>query len=75
MKPLSIAVREDAMVPLDRWLATQLAQALNRPVPRGLTRKAIVGGLIAVAGRIVRFVVDNDAPVEPGQVLALVETA
>lgn len=28
-----------------------------------------------VAGRIVRFVVDNEAPVEPGQVLALVETA
>ena len=28
-----------------------------------------------VAGRIVRFVVDNEAPVEPGQTLALIETA
>lgn len=28
-----------------------------------------------IAGCIVRFVVDNEAPVEPGQVLALVETA
>lgn len=28
-----------------------------------------------VAGRIVRFEVDNEAPVEPGQTLAIVETA
>ncbi len=54
MKPLSIVVREDAMVPLDRWLATELARILGRPVPRGLVRKAIVGGVVSVAGRIVR---------------------
>lgn len=54
MKPVSIVVREDAMVPLDRWLATELAQALGRNVPRGLTRKAILKGLAAVGGRIVR---------------------
>ena len=28
-----------------------------------------------IAGRIVRFVAGNETPVEPGQVLALVETA
>ena len=28
-----------------------------------------------VAGRIVRFLVDNDAPVEPGQALVVVEIA
>ena len=54
MKPLAIAVLQDAMVPLDRWLATELTGALKRPVARSLTRKAIVGGLVAVAGRIVR---------------------
>ncbi len=54
MKPLSIVVREDAMVPLDRWLATELSQTLGRPVPRGLVRKAIVGGVVTVGGRIVR---------------------
>ena len=54
MKPVSIVVREDAMVPLDRWLATELAQALGRSVPRGLTRKAILKGLVTVGGRIVR---------------------
>lgn len=54
MKPLSIVVREDAMVPLDRWLATELSRTLGRPVPRGLVRKAIVGGVVTVAGRIAR---------------------
>ena len=54
MRSLSIPVREDAVVPLDRWLATELTQALKRPVPRGLTRKAIVGGLVTVGGRIAR---------------------
>ncbi len=54
MKPLSIVVREDAMVPFDRWLATELSRALGRPVPRSLVRKAIVGGVVAVGGRIVR---------------------
>jgi RluA family pseudouridine synthase len=54
MKPVSIVVREDAMVPLDRWLATELARELGRPVPRGLTRKAILRGLVAVGGRIIR---------------------
>ena len=54
MKPLSIVVREDAMVPLDRWLATELSAALGRPVPRGLVRKAIVGGVVTVGGRIAR---------------------
>lgn len=54
MKPVSIVVREDAMVPLDRWLATELARTLGRPVPRGLTRKAILKGLVTVGGRIVR---------------------
>ncbi len=54
MKPVSIVVREDAMVPLDRWLATKLAQTLGRPVPRGLARKAILKGLVSVGGRIVR---------------------
>lgn len=54
MKPLSIVVREDTMVPLDRWLATELSRALGRPVARGLVRKAIVGGVVAVGGRIVR---------------------
>ena len=52
MKPISIVVREDAMVPLDRWLATELSAALGRPVPRGLVRKAIVGGVVTVGGRI-----------------------
>ena len=28
-----------------------------------------------IAGRIVRFVVDDEAPIEPGQAVALVETA
>jgi 23S rRNA pseudouridine1911/1915/1917 synthase len=54
MKVLSIAVREDAMVPLDRWLATELSERLGRPVPRGLVRKAIVSGVVAIAGRIVK---------------------
>ena len=54
MKPLSIVVREDAMVPFDRWLATELTQALGRPVARGLARKAIVAGVVSVAGRITR---------------------
>jgi len=54
MKPLSIVVREDSMAPLDRWLATELSQALGRQVPRGLVRRAILGGVVAVAGRIVR---------------------
>ncbi len=54
MKPVSIVVREDAMVPLDRWLATELTRAVGRPVPRGLTRKAILKGLVTVGGRIVR---------------------
>ena len=54
MKPLSIVVREDAMVPLDRWLATELSRALGRPVPRGLVRRAIVGGVVTVGGRIAR---------------------
>ncbi|MBX7185234.1 MAG: hypothetical protein K1Y01_08840, partial [Vicinamibacteria bacterium] len=54
MKPLSIAVREDAMVPFDRWLATELTHALSRPVARGLARKAIVAGVVSVAGRVTR---------------------
>lgn len=54
MKSVSIVVRQDAMKPLDRWLADALAEALHRPVARGLTRKAIVSGLIAVGGRIAR---------------------
>lgn len=54
MKSVSIVVREDAMVPLDRWLATELAAALGRPVPRGLARKAIVSGFVQIGGRIVR---------------------
>ncbi len=54
MKSVSIVVREDAMVPLDRWLATELAQTLGRGVPRGLTRTAILKGLVTVGGRIVR---------------------
>ncbi len=54
MKPVSIVVRVDAMVPLDRWLATELAQALGRSVPRGLARKAILQGLVTLGGRIVR---------------------
>lgn len=54
MKPLSIVVHEDAMVPLDRWLATELSRALGRPVPRGLTRKGVLAGVVAVGGRIVR---------------------
>ncbi len=48
------------MAPLDRWLATELTRVLNRPVPRSLTRKAIVAGLVTFAGRIVR---------EPGLIL------
>lgn len=60
MKPLSIVVREDPRVPLDRWLATELTQVLNRPVPRSLTRKAIVAGFVTFSGRIVR---------EPGLIL------
>ena len=54
MKPLSIVVREDAMAPLDRWLATGLSEALGRAVPRSLVRRAIVGGVVAIGGRIVR---------------------
>ncbi len=54
MKSVSIVIREDAMVPFDRWLATALAKALGQSVPRGLTRRAIVGGQVAVGGRIVR---------------------
>lgn len=54
MKSVSIVVRQDAMTPLDRWLADALAEALHRPVPRGLARKAIVAGLVAVGGRIAR---------------------
>lgn len=54
MKSLSIVVREDTVVPFDRWLATALSEALHRPVPRGLARKAIVAGLVTVGGRIVR---------------------
>jgi len=54
MKSVSIVVRQDAMAPLDRWLADALAEALHRPVPRGLARKAIVAGLVAVGGRIAR---------------------
>ena len=54
MKPVSIAVPRDAVVPLDRWLATALGLSLNQPVPRGLVRKAIVNGLVAVGGRTVR---------------------
>lgn len=42
------------MVPLDRWLATELSRTLGRPVPRSLVRRAIVGGVVSVAGRIVR---------------------
>jgi len=54
MKSVSIVVREDAMVPLDRWLATELSRTLERPVPRGLARKAILSGLVQIGGRIVR---------------------
>lgn len=54
MKSVSIVVREDAMVPLDRWLATELAAALGRTLPRGLARKAIVSGFVQIGGRIVR---------------------
>lgn len=54
MKSVSIAVREDAVAPLDRWLATELEQHLGRPVPRSLCRKAIASGLVAVAGRETR---------------------
>ena len=54
MRPVSIAVLSDPAVPIDRWLATELARILDRPVPRGLARKAIVGGLVSIAGRTVR---------------------
>lgn len=54
MKSLSIVVRADAMVPFDRWLATELSRILERPVPRSLARRAIVGGVVTVAGRISR---------------------
>lgn len=54
MTSVSIAVREDAMAPFDRWLATALEERLGRPVPRSLCRKAIAGGFVAVAGRIER---------------------
>ena len=54
MKPVSIVVREDAMVPLDRWLASELSRLLGRVVPRGLVRRAIVGGTISVGGRVAR---------------------
>lgn len=54
MRPLSIVVREDSVAPLDRWLATEASSALGRPVPRGLTRKAILAGFVSVGGRIVR---------------------
>ena len=54
MKSVSIVVREDAVVPLDRWLATELTRVIESPVPRGLTRKAILKGLVTVGGRIAR---------------------
>jgi|CXWL01.1.fsa_nt_gi 23S rRNA pseudouridine1911/1915/1917 synthase len=54
MKSISVVVHQDAMAPLDRWLADALAEALHRPVPRGLARKAIVAGLVTVGGRIAR---------------------
>lgn len=54
MKSVSIVVQQDAMAPLDRWLADALAEALRRPVPRGLARRAIVAGLVTVGGRIAR---------------------
>jgi 23S rRNA pseudouridine1911/1915/1917 synthase len=54
MKSVSIVVQQDAMAPLDRWLADALTDALKRPVPRGLARKAIVAGLVTVGGRIAR---------------------
>lgn len=54
MKSISIAVREDAMVPFDRWLASELDRRLGRPVPRSLCRKAITAGLVTVAGRVER---------------------
>lgn len=54
MKSVSIVVQQDAMAPLDRWLADALAEALHRPVRRGLARKAIVAGLVTVGGRIAR---------------------
>jgi 23S rRNA pseudouridine1911/1915/1917 synthase len=54
VKALSIPIREDAQIPLDRWLATALCLELGRPVPRGLVRKAIVSGLVAIGGRIAK---------------------
>lgn len=54
MKSISVVVHQDATAPLDRWLADALAEALQRRVPRGLARKAIVAGLVAVGGRIAR---------------------
>lgn len=54
MKPVSIVVREDATVPFDRWFATELGRVLERTVPRGLARKAIVAGRVSVGGRIER---------------------
>ena len=54
MTPLSIVVREDAMAPFDRWLATELSHTIGRALPRALVRKAIVSGVVAVGGRIVR---------------------
>ena len=54
MRPLSLKIEEDAGLPFDRWLASELSRNLNRPVPRSLARRAILRGLIAVGGRISR---------------------
>jgi 23S rRNA pseudouridine1911/1915/1917 synthase len=63
MKTVSIVVREDAVAPLDRWLATELARVLNRPVARALTRKAVRAGFVSAGGRLVR---DPDAVLRRG---------
>lgn len=54
MKSVSFAVREDAMAPFDRWLATELEALVGRSVPRSLCRRAITAGFVKVAGRIER---------------------
>jgi len=54
VKSVSIPVAEDAAVPFDRWLATELSRVVERPVPRGLARKAILAGIVALGGRIER---------------------
>ncbi len=42
------------MVPFDRWLASELSLRLKTPVPRSLARRAILGGMVSVQGKITR---------------------